>query len=183
MSNYIIVKCDYCGENTEKTAKEYNRSIKKGMNLFCNLSCSAIFNNNKNKGKPPSQGIIAHLSNMRNLKKNVKKPNPYKYFIYRCGRRNKDFDIDEEYLKELWNKDSKCPYTGFDLILPIGVTGFEKDVPLIRKASLDRIDCSKGYIKGNVQFVSFIANMAKNTLSHTEMIELCRSIAKKWKEE
>jgi hypothetical protein len=47
-------------------------------------------------------------------------------------------------------------------------------------ASLDRIDSSKGYIKGNIQFVSVIANYAKNEMTHDEMLYFCKATAKFW---
>lgn len=45
-----------------------------------------------------------------------------------------------------------------------------------KRASLDRIDSSKGYIKGNVQFVCHMANVAKNDYTYEQMIEFCRAM-------
>ena len=45
-------------------------------------------------------------------------------------------------------------------------------------ASLDRIDSSKGYIIGNVQFISTSINYMKNTMSHNDTLLLCNLIAK-----
>lgn len=36
-------------------------------------------------------------------------------------------------------------------------------------ASLDRIDSTKGYVKGNVQFVCRAINLAKSTFSDADM--------------
>lgn len=44
-------------------------------------------------------------------------------------------------------------------------------------ASLDRIDNSKGYLKGNVRFVSMMANLARSTFSDNELIRFCKSVA------
>lgn len=44
-------------------------------------------------------------------------------------------------------------------------------------ASLDRIDSSKGYIEGNVQWVHKRINKMKLDDSDTEFIEWCRLIA------
>lgn len=38
------------------------------------------------------------------------------------------------------------------------------------KASLDRIDSSKGYIEGNVEFVCSAINLAKNNFSKEAMV-------------
>jgi len=91
-----------------------------------------------------------------------------------------DFDLDLEYLFNLWEQQNGiCPYTGVQMEIP------QWNVSRKRKytsASIDRIDSSKGYIKGNIQFVSVIANYAKNTFSHEEMIKFCKSVASFWKD-
>ena len=45
-----------------------------------------------------------------------------------------------------------------------------------RKASLDRINSSKGYVKGNVEFVCSSINLAKNSFTREQMKEFLRSI-------
>jgi len=49
--------------------------------------------------------------------------------------------------------------------------------------SLDRIDSSKGYIKGNVQVISFKANRIKMDLSSEELVTLANNILKLHKED
>lgn len=39
------------------------------------------------------------------------------------------------------------------------------------QASLDRIDSSRGYVKGNVEFVCLAVNFAKSTFSKEQMLE------------
>ena len=48
--------------------------------------------------------------------------------------------------------------------------GVKKGTPLT--ASLDRIDSSLGYLKGNVQFTILCINYMKNNLTHTQMLQL-----------
>ena len=45
--------------------------------------------------------------------------------------------------------------------------------------SLDRIDSSKGYEIGNVQWVTKYINWAKNDLSQKDFIDLCIAVANK----
>lgn len=45
-------------------------------------------------------------------------------------------------------------------------------------ASLDRIDSSKGYVKGNVQFVCLSMNYAKNGFSDQQIKDFVDSIRK-----
>lgn len=49
----------------------------------------------------------------------------------------------------------------------------------VKNASLDRIDSLKGYIKGNIQFVSVAANFAKSDFSEKEFLEFCEAVARK----
>lgn len=46
----------------------------------------------------------------------------------------------------------------------------------IEDASLDRIDSSKGYIEGNVQWVTYRANVSKHTMSMNELYEFCKKV-------
>ena len=48
-------------------------------------------------------------------------------------------------------------------------------------ASLDRIDSSLGYVKGNVQWVTSEVNMMKQAYSQERFIEVCRLVADKEK--
>ena len=45
-------------------------------------------------------------------------------------------------------------------------------------ASLDRIDSSKGYVKGNVQWVHKDINLMKRSLSEQKFLQLCQAIVK-----
>lgn len=82
-----------------------------------------------------------------------------------------EIDIDAEYLKELYQSyNGYCPY-----YLAIGV--YKKvDINLIFEShnmlspSVDRIDSTKGYIKGNVVITHRITNLGKNQLSFNEFI-------------
>ena len=78
-------------------------------------------------------------------------------------------------LKQQWEKQKgKCIYSGIDLEL----SKHNKIVKNpITSASLDRIDSSKGYIKGNIQFVSRSINYMKGEMNHKETIHLCKLIA------
>ncbi len=44
-------------------------------------------------------------------------------------------------------------------------------------ASFDRIDSSKGYVPGNVQWVHKDVNRMKNNLNEARFVELCRQVA------
>lgn len=46
------------------------------------------------------------------------------------------------------------------------------------KASIDRIDSSKGYTMDNVQIVAGCVNRAKNALSQKDFVKLCKAVVK-----
>lgn len=46
----------------------------------------------------------------------------------------------------------------------------------IEEASLDRIDSSKGYIEGNVQWVTYQANLSKHVMTMKQLYEFCRKV-------
>ena len=74
----------------------------------------------------------------------------------RAKSRNLDFDLDGEYLKAIWPEDGKCPALGI-----IMRSGDRQTISISQRdcfPSIDRIDNTKGYVKGNVQWVSFKAN-------------------------
>ena len=43
-------------------------------------------------------------------------------------------------------------------------------------ASIDRIDNSKGYVEGNVQWVTYQANVSKHVMSMNELYEFCKKV-------
>jgi hypothetical protein len=73
----------------------------------------------------------------------------------------RDFDIDLDYIMDiLETQDSKCAILGI-------VMDHKNDSP--RSASIDRIDSSKGHIKGNIQLVCQCINRMKNKNSNEEV--------------
>lgn len=82
------------------------------------------------------------------------------------------FDIDANYLLELFERqDGCCAYTGRKMLVEAG-KGHRAD-----GISVDRIDSAKGYTKDNVQLVCFVVNMAKQKMSHSEFITMCRDVS------
>jgi hypothetical protein len=79
--------------------------------------------------------------------------------------------LTEEYLDELFLKQNfKCALSGIDI-------GFEKNHYAGMSASLDRIDSSKGYAVGNVQWTHKFVNRMKNNYDQAYFIRLCKAVA------
>lgn len=167
----VIVECAFCLHLFEKSLVEFNRSCKAGNRHLCSRSCAGKLHNRE------------YVSDAHHLLGYVRSPDtesPFRWFMKVINqRRGKlgETDIDIEYLKQTWDKQKGlCPYTGWALSLPIRCDKWD-DVLHSRRASLDRIDNSLGYTKGNVQFVSSMANMAKNQFKDDELIEFCKAVA------
>lgn len=106
-----------------------------------------------------------------------------------CGRRArgggklnrtpKEFSVTIEYLWKLFLKQNrKCTISGLELTFdPYGSGKKHKETNKVT-ASLDRIDSSKGYIIGNVQWIHKHINIMKNDLPQPQFIEYCKIIAK-----
>jgi hypothetical protein len=88
------------------------------------------------------------------------------------GRNPIEFDITIEYVADLLDiaQGGKCALTGMD----ISVSS--------KTASLDRIDSSRGYINGNVQWLHKDVNMMKRHYSTEYFVKLCSLVCSNNKE-
>lgn len=93
----------------------------------------------------------------------------------RAINKGKTFNVTKKYLDDLLiSQGNKCAVSGLDIKLPSNYTEMSTGVA---SASLDRIDSSKGYVKGNVQWVDKRINFMKQSLSDQEFIGLCKTIS------
>lgn len=87
--------------------------------------------------------------------------------------RNLEFSIT---LEDVWNlfleQNRKCALSKVDIRFATN----SKDK--LGTASLDRIDSSKGYIDGNIQWVHKLVNIMKQDMTDEEFINWCKIIAK-----
>jgi hypothetical protein len=137
-----------------KTTVSHSRDLRSGKIKTCGCS--------KKNARPKArvyEGCSEHIS----------------YRMWSRIHRNaisRDIDvlISLEYVGELMLKQNfKCSLTGMEISAN----------KRICTASLDRIDSSKGYIEGNVQWVHKDVNMMKQSYIQEYFIELCRLVVKK----
>ena len=80
------------------------------------------------------------------------------------------FRVSKTYLWKLFLKqDQRCALSDFPIILSKKISN--------TTASLDRIDSSKGYIKGNVQWIHKDINKMKMNFNQQYFIDTCKLIA------
>lgn len=157
MSTKILILCTHCSKEFYILKKEHTRQTTKGRNnFFCSRSCSGKRNITKNitKRYVPKGNKLAYKSKFTKI-------------LNKSRNRGRDFNLDQNYLEEIWS--GKCSITNIDIHL-------DKKLSL-SSASLDRIDSNKGYIKGNVQFVAYGVNLAKNKFSDNEIKKFIKEIS------
>lgn len=172
----ITFICDNCGCEAQKPISEYNRNKKLGRHNFCCRKCSFNFGKELHKNDPLSEKQIQVRQQIKNYCSNRKTEySPFTYSLRNAKKRFKECNLTLEYLKQVWeSQNGICPYTGISLYLP---SWKAKDVPVWYRASLDRIDSSKGYIIGNIQFVSTPINFMKSTMSDLETKQYLKLIS------
>tara|TARA_R100000008_G_scaffold84782_1_gene73078 strand:+ start:270 stop:737 length:468 start_codon:yes stop_codon:yes gene_type:complete len=86
-------------------------------------------------------------------------------------RKNLPFNITAEYVKSIWPEDNKCPALGIEFKQGVGKS-------IDSSPTLDRIDNSKGYIKGNVQIVCNLANKIMSSATPEQVIQVGKHFKK-----
>lgn len=150
------VACSECG------AEKFVRKNMIQLGTRCKV-CLTIDRNRSNKGKHRGVGGLTKTF--------------FNHFKNTAKRRDIEFSVTLNYLWNLYEKQNgACALSGLPISLPThtGIGGAETSA---NSASLDRIDSSKGYVEGNVQWVHKIANIAKNDLSQEGFIALCHAVA------
>ena len=88
----------------------------------------------------------------------------YSKLVKSAKTRGIEFLVSMEYL---WNlfiaQNNKCAITGDEL-------------HTLMESSLDRIDSTKGYVEGNVQWVTIQANLSKHIMSMEELLQFCNKV-------
>lgn len=129
--------------------------------------------------------VSTHTFNqLRNLRNTIDST----YRLKRCTQRNES--KRRNFIHNMWKsaqakalrKELEFNIEETDIIIPevcpilevpfiYGTKGNYKYTP-----SLDRIDNTKGYIKGNIQVISNLANTMKNSASQEELQKFCKNI-------
>ena len=132
------------------------------------------------------RGKVSSCNSCSNLKKGKRMSKHYNYrgvggisgtylIAIRNGAkaRNITFDVTKEYLWQLYLIQLKrCALSGIPIFFP-------ETTRSLKTASLDRKDSSKGYIKGNVQWVHKHINIMKNNLSEIDFVNYCKLVIEK----
>jgi len=162
----IKTTCAYCHKEFKKPVTEYNRNKKLGRPNYCSRNCSGKANS---KNLTSTYDISQHAGNSRD------EYSDFRYYYRNCHRRDKECTITLQDLKDQWKKQQGiCPYTGTKLQLKT----WSNKPEYTKQASIDRIDNSKGYIPGNIEFIALPINYLKaDKLSKEETLNFIKQIS------
>jgi hypothetical protein len=190
--NKNVKKCTIC--LTEKSLDDfYIQYVKNSdgeiIKTYCRPACKNCANRKQLKYSTAWKNKVGYSKeiNKQRLEKrstddsyreliNSQKRKTYRgtlnYQLYSRARqralaKNIDFDINPEdiIIPEF------CPY--LNIKLEVGNKN-----SYIKSPSIDRIDITKGYIKGNIQIISMLANTMKSSASIEQLIFFAKSVLK-----
>lgn len=151
-------KCSRCGvvKLREEFARYNNRGRKGFLSMCksCKSESASLYSGKylRRKKSNPIQRMLMHS-----------KLNSY--------RRKLEFTITEEDIPA----PKRCIY--LDCVLDYrSVEEKGEDIRESNMATLDRIDSTKGYVPGNVQVISFLANRLKSNATVKELLQFARGI-------
>lgn len=158
----VDLKCENCGKKFERSKSHARSGIKNNWAVACGLSCGVSLGHKKRDKESYSGPSYDEFS-------------PFRLTLRRIKARAKksgygEVDITVLFLKELWESQKGiCPYSGNLMVLPENDKQRTSFAPP-ELASLDRIDSEKGYIQGNVEYVCYAVNLAKNRFTKEQML-------------
>lgn len=172
----VVCENPACRNTFQRLRGELKRSSKIGRKNFCSHSCSTIYNN-----KTPGRNIAYGHLNCGNRRSDL---SPFRFHLrmikMHCKERKtrvRSVTINAQDLKIQWDKQGGiCPFTGWKLETPETTSPHHQLDRSPRRASVDRIDSSKGYHPDNIQFVSLIYQYAKNGWNHSDVVAFAKAI-------
>jgi hypothetical protein len=145
---------------------EMNNEQKEINNQISNNDFSYWDNNFRRKD--PNSGGVQHYEPIK----------PKEYIIWYRAKENSikrglDFNLDVEDIII----PQYCPLLGVELKYDI------KDGNVDDYYSIDRIDSSLGYVKGNIQIISNLANTMKNKSTKEQLITFAKNVLEIYKDD
>jgi len=154
----------YYQENKEKRTESYKKYYQENKEKI-NEHSKEYYQENKEKINEQTKQY--RLENKEKWMCNTSK--------VRAKQKNLPFNLSTEYLKEIWPEDNKCP--------ALGITMKKGDFCVTdHSPTLDRIIPKLGYIKGNVQVVSALANRIMSDATVNQVMAVAKHYEKITKE-
>lgn len=125
-----------------------------GYHSWCKSCCKLGNNKSRDKLNSTIEGrATVFLRNARNSAK----------------KRNQEFSLEISDIVDFWNEQAGiCAYSGREMTLTAGQ---------LNTVSIERIDSTIGYTKGNTILVCQAINRMKSDFTFEDFYELCRDVA------
>jgi hypothetical protein len=150
-------------------SKLQNEGKTKATRIYyrCRCDCGAeliVLGGNLSKGNSTSCGTCNRRTSCKELTGSF-----FGQIQHSAQVRNLAFEVTQQHLWDLFvTQGRRCALTGWELMMPRHrVKG---------TASLDRIDSSKPYCEGNLQWVHKDVNLAKQSMTNEQFITMCSSV-------
>lgn len=160
--------CSKCKQSKLETEFYKDKSKKTGLNYIC-ISCSKekykIYKSN-NKQKINLQQLNWYYKNKEKINtknKILQNSDPRSRMMWLAKHRAKKYNLCFNIEKTDIIIPEYCPILKLKLL-----PSFEKSKD--NSPTLDRINCNKGYIKGNIQVISRKANIMKSNANKKELL-------------
>lgn len=96
--------------------------------------------------------------------------------------RNFEYSVTNEYLqKTLEDQNFKCILSGRDLLMEVSNTHHLTGEWGKNTGSIDRIDSTKGYVEGNIQWIHKDLQSPKSSKTNQEFYNMCKLIVDNYK--
>jgi guanyl-specific ribonuclease Sa len=193
-------KTDQAKESTSRRQKERRKKYKKLLDekqlvltKRINTDTGIFYKAGERRSKTEKQdGMIfrgydkhqPHNNNSNYYKENWVSVEAFEQqYWYKSARRTKERakikgipnNIDAEYLKSIFPKDFLCPVLGVKMKIAEGFGSGIKESP-----SLDRVIPEKGYVRGNVIWISLLANQIKTSATPDEIEKVYKWLKKEY---
>ncbi len=171
--NYTIDNIQWIHKFINKMKTNYDQ------NLFIDLCCKVSqFQNNKNYILENTEFTeYVPIQNIKTYKGELAE-GVWRQIKKKAIRRNINIEVSREYAQDMFLKQKGlCSLSG----LPIRLRPYKlslKPYSFIYTASLDRIDSTLPYIKGNLQWVNKKINIIKSHYPQEIFIDICNRISK-----
>jgi hypothetical protein len=138
--------CHSCGDYRHPNLFYHVTTLRNGFSVYCK-TCAG--NSERVKNSNRNRTLIGWMGLSLNKIKT------------RCAKKNRAFNIDVKYMTKVWNQQrGKCYYSNISMVFGIAS---------LRSASIDRIDSSRGYVRGNVVWASQAMNYLKGRATISEL--------------
>jgi hypothetical protein len=156
----VTLTCPECGISFSKPAKSYRKNNKVGRATLCGSHCVATYSGKIRFGPTVGFGFYARTT------------------LNRANARGLPYDLDAEFLMNTFvSQNGLCAISGLPMIHNTRRRKSLEKSPYY--ASVDRLDSSKGYLKGNVQFVCLAINYMRNTFSVDQTLDFISNLRKR----